>query len=452
MGGDSNYRAVFRCIAGCSEEYPLDEVVYRCKKCGGLLEVYHDVDRLRELSPKKWKELFNSRVGTTKWPYGSGVWSKKEWVCPEVDNENIVSMFEGNTNLFWAKRFGAMIGMNDLWIKMCGNSHTGSFKDLGMTVLVSMVNEMIMRGKPIKAVACASTGDTSAALAAYCAYAGIPSIVFLPRNKISTAQLVQPMSNGSIVMSLDTDFDGCMRIVQEITKDNTIYLANSMNSLRIEGQKSISVEIVQQFDWEVPDVIIIPGGNLGNVSALGNGFDMMLQLGLITKKPRIVLAQAQNANPLYRAYRNGFKEFKPITPQKTLASAIQIGDPVSVTKAIKALQQFDGIVEQASEDELSNAAALADRTGMYSCPHTGVALAVLLKLVEKQVISKTDKTVVISTAHGLKFSEFKVGYHQGTLPDVKSNYANKPIELEANADRVREVLSNELQRRSTVAY
>jgi len=253
-------------------------------------------------------------------------------------------------------------------------------------------------------------------------------------------------------MSLDTDFDGCMRIVQEITKDNTIYLANSMNSLRIEGQKSISVEIVQQFDWEVPDVIIIPGGNLGNVSALGNGFDMMLQLGLITKKPRIVLAQAQNANPLYVAYRNGFKEFKPITPQKTLASAIQIGDPVSVKKAIKALQQFDGIVEQASEDELSNAAALADRTGMYSCPHTGVALAVLLKLVEKQVISKTDKTVVISTAHGLKFSEFKVGYHQGTLPDVKSNYANKPIELEANADRVREVLSNELQRRSTVAY
>lgn len=452
MGGDSNYRAVFRCIAGCSEKYPLDEVVYRCKKCGGLLEVYHDVDRLRELSPKKWKELFNSRVGTTKWPYGSGVWSKKEWVCPEVDNENIVSMFEGNTNLFWAKRFGAMIGMNDLWIKMCGNSHTGSFKDLGMTVLVSMVNEMIMRGKPIKAVACASTGDTSAALAAYCAYAGIPSIVFLPRNKISTAQLVQPMSNGSIVMSLDTDFDGCMRIVQEITKDNTIYLANSMNSLRIEGQKSISVEIVQQFDWEVPDVIIIPGGNLGNVSALGNGFDMMLQLGLITKKPRIVLAQAQNANPLYVAYRNGFKEFKPITPQKTLASAIQIGDPVSVIKAIKALQQFDGIVEQASEDELSNAAALADRTGMYSCPHTGVALAVLLKLVEKQVISKTDKTVVISTAHGLKFSEFKVGYHQGTLPDVKSNYANKPIELEANADRVREVLFNELQRRSTVAY
>jgi threonine synthase len=175
------------------------------------------------------------------------------------------------------------------------------------------------------------------------------------------------MSNGSIVLSLDTDFDGCMKVVQEITKDNSIYLANSMNSLRIEGQKTIALEIVQQFDWEVPDVVIIPGGNLGNVSALGKGFQLMLDLGIITKKPRIVLAQAQNANPLYESYKTGFKDFKPMTPKKTLASAIQIGDPVSVKKAIKTLKAFDGIVEQASEDELAHASALADRTGMYTC-------------------------------------------------------------------------------------
>jgi threonine synthase len=335
------FHAVFRCIAGCDEAYPLDEIVYRCKRCGSLLEVSHDLDRLREAhSPAEWKELFDRRVGTTEWPYGSGVWGKKEWVCPEVDNERVVSMFEGNTNLFWAKRFGKMIGMDDLWVKMCGNSHTGSFKDLGMTVLVSMVNEMISRGKRIDAVACASTGDTSAALAAYCAYAGIPSVVFLPSKKISTAQLVQPMANGAIVLSLDTNFDGCMKIVQEITRDNAIYLANSMNSLRVEGQKSISVELVQQFDWEVPDYIIIPGGNLGNVSALGNGFSMMYDLGLIDSKPRIVLAQSQKANPLYLSYLNGFKEFKPIVPEKTLASAIQIGDPVSVEKAIRCLRSL----------------------------------------------------------------------------------------------------------------
>ncbi|HOW81038.1 MAG TPA: threonine synthase [Spirochaetota bacterium] len=442
------YSAVFRCIGGCGEEYPLDEVVYNCRKCGNLLEVSHDMDLLRHRSADEWKELFSHRMGTTRWPFGSGVWSKKEWVAPNVEDENIVSMFEGNTNMFWAKRFGEMIGMNDLWVKMCGNSHTGSFKDLGMTVLVSVVNEMIRRGKKIKAVACASTGDTSAALAAYAAYAGIPSIVFLPRNKISIAQLVQPVSNGAIVMSLDTDFDGCMRIVKEITKDDSIYLANSMNSLRIEGQKSISVEMVQQFDWEVPDVVIIPGGNLGNVSALGNGFSMMLELGLITRKPRIVLAQAEKANPLYLSYKTGFREFSPITPGKTLASAIQIGDPVSVNKAIKALKQFDGIVEQASEDELANAAALADRTGLYACPHTGVALAALLKLVEKKEISPNERTIIVSTAHGLKFSEFKVGYHEGTLRDVECRYANRPLELPADAGAVREALDRELAARA----
>jgi len=441
------YHAVFKCI-GCGETYPLDEIIYRCRKCNELLEVHHDLEMLRDArSASDWRALFDSRVGTTQWPYGSGVWGKKEFVCPEVDGENVISMFEGNTNLFWAKRFGEMLGMKDLWVKMCGNSHTGSFKDLGMTVLVSMVNEMIRRGKKIDAVACASTGDTSAALAAYCAYAGIPSIVFLPANKISTAQLVQPMANGAIVLSLDTNFDGCMKVVQEITKDNTIYLANSMNSLRVEGQKSISVELVQQFNWEVPDYIIIPGGNLGNVSALGKGFSMMLELGIISKKPTIVLAQAQNANPLYQSYLKGFKEFAPMVPQKTLASAIQIGDPVSVRKAIAALQSFNGIVEQASEEELADAAALADRTGMYNCPHTGVALAVLVKLVKGGVIPKDARTIVISTAHGLKFSEFKVGYHEGTIPGVSSRYANKPLLLPPDTDKVREALAKELAAR-----
>ncbi len=443
----SDYRAEFRCIAGCGETYPLDEVVYECRKCGALLEVSHDLDLLRRKTAGEWRALFDGRVGTTRWPYGSGIWSKKEWVAPAVSDENIVSMFEGNTNLFWARRFGDMLGMKDLWIKMCGNSHTGSFKDLGMTVLVSVVNDMIRRGKNIKAVACASTGDTSAALAAYAAYAGIPSIVFLPANKISTAQLVQPMANNAIVLSLDTDFDGCMRVVREITRDNTIYLANSMNSLRIEGQKTISVEMVQQFDWEVPDVVIIPGGNLGNVSALGSGFQMMRDLGLIDRTPRIVLAQAEKANPLYLSYLNGFTEFAPVTPEKTLASAIQIGDPVSVEKAIRTLKEFDGIVEQASEDELANAAALADRTGMFSCPHTGVALAVLIKLIEKGTLSKNDRTIVISTAHGLKFSEFKVGYHEEKLKEVESRYANRPIALPPDVDTIKEALEREFRAR-----
>jgi len=240
---------------------------------------------------------------------------------------------------------------------------------------------MISEGAPIKAVACASTGDTSAALAVYCAAAGIQSVVLLPKGKISIAQLIQPIANGALVLSLDTDFDGCMNIVKEITQDETLYLANSMNSLRIEGQKTVGIEIVQQFDWDTPDVIIIPGGNLGNVSALGSGMLMMRDLGLISKLPRIVVAQAERANPLYRAYKKNFETFEPIEAQKTLASAIQIGNPVSIQKAIRTLKQFSGIVEQATEQELADAAALADTTGMFTDPHTGVALAVLMPIV-----------------------------------------------------------------------
>ncbi len=440
------YSAWFQCFRGCTGRYSLYDVIYRCPTCGGLLEVAHDVDALRDRSAIAWMQLMDRRTGTTQWPYGSGVWGKKEWVIPDIDDDNIVSMFEGNSNLFWANRLGQQIGLDDLWVKMCGNSHTGSFKDLGMTVLVSVVQQMIRSGSsPVRAVACASTGDTSAALAAYGAAAGIPTIVFLPRGKVSAAQLIQPIANGALVLALDTDFDGCMRIVQEVTEDNSIYLANSMNSLRIEGQKTVGIEIVQQFDWAVPDWIIIPVGNLGNISALGKGLLLLKDLGIISKLPRLVAAQAEKANPLYLSYLNGFREPVTIQAQKTLASAIQIGAPVSYEKAVRTLRQFDGIVEQATEHELANAAAQADRTGMYTCPHTGVALAVLFKLARQGVIKRHDRVVVISTAHGLKFTQFKTGYHEDTLPEVEALAANPPVYLPADARIVQEAISRRLQ-------
>jgi threonine synthase len=441
-----SYRAWFQCIAPeCGERFPLNEVVYRCTRCQNLLEVRHDVEALKKRSAASWMRLFDERYKTGQWPYGSAIWGKKEWVLPEIDNENIVSNYEGATNLFWTERFGKVIGLPDLWVKQCGISHTGSFKDLGMTVLVSQVKQMIADGREIRAVACASTGDTSAALASYCAAAGIPSIVFLPKNKVSLAQLIQPVSNGSLVLSLDTDFDGCMALVRQITEDKSIYLANSMNSLRIEGQKTISIEMVQQFDWEVPDTIVIPGGNLGNVSALGAGFELMMEVGIIDKLPRIVVAQAERANPLFLAYKNGWDTFAAIPAQKTAASAIQIGNPVSVQKAIRILKKFDGIVEQASEDELSNAAALADRCGMFNDPHTGVALAALIKLKQRGVIGSGERVIVISTAHGLKFSEFKVGYHNGTLEGVTSKHANLPVDLPADLGAVRSAIDRRIE-------
>jgi threonine synthase len=442
-----DYRAWFQCInLQCRASYPLNTVIYRCKTCGSLLEVQHDLQALARRDAKAWIKLFDRRYKTTKWPYGSGVWGKKEWVLPQIDNESIVSLYEGGSNLFWAERFGKMLGMDELWLKLCGNSHSGSFKDLGMTVLVSQVKQMIREGTPIKAVACASTGDTSAALAVYCAAAGIQSIVLLPKGKISVEQLIQPIANGALVLSLDTDFDGCMRVVQEITKDETIYLANSMNSLRIEGQKTVGIEIVQQFDWKTPDVIIIPGGNLGNVSALGGGLLMMRHLGLISKLPRIVVAQAERANPLYRAYLKNFETFEAIQAQKTLASAIQIGNPVSIEKAIRTLKQFDGIVEQATEQELADAAALGDTTGMLNDPHTGVALAALIKLLKAGKIDTSERVVVISTAHGLKFTDFKVRYHEESL-DFPCRFANKPIELPPRADAVKDALQQALRNR-----
>ena len=223
------YNAWFECIeTTCNERFPLTEVIYRCPRCDKLLKVEHEIEALKHRSGAAWMRVFDDRYMRTNFPYGSGVWGKKEWVYPHIDNESIVSTYEGGSNLFMADRFGELIGLDDLWIKQCGNSHTGSFKDLGMTVLVSAVKEMIRQGAAIQAVICASTGDTSASLAAYCAAAGIPAIVLLPKNKISDAQLVQPLANGAHTLALDTDFDGCMEIVQQLSTDKRFYLANSI--------------------------------------------------------------------------------------------------------------------------------------------------------------------------------------------------------------------------------
>jgi threonine synthase len=440
------HRAWFSCVAGCPGRHSLTEVIYRCPSCAALLEVQHDEEALRRRSPAAWMQLFDQRYLRTGWPYGSGVWGKKEWVQPQVDDANVVSLFEGGTNLFWAERYGAQLGLRDLWIKQCGTSHTGSFKDLGMTVLVSTVKQMRAEGQAIRAIACASTGDTSAALAAYGAAAGIPVIVLLPAAKITAAQLVQPIANGALVCSLATDFDGCMKVVQRLTDttkgDSGIYLANSMNSLRVEGQKTIAVEIIQQFDWEVPDWILVPGGNLGNVSAIAKGFAEALRLGLIARLPRLVCCQAERANPLYRAYQRAraagrdmvLDDFEAVSAQPTLASAIQIGDPVSLPKAVRAIVETRGIVMQASEEQLANASARADRTGLFTCPHTGVALACLEQLTESGEIRPDDRVVVISTAHGLKFTEFKTGYHERRF-EFDSRYANAPVEMTGDPEQ-----------------
>ena len=438
------FSAEFRCIAGCAGSYALDEVIYRCPQCGDLLEVVHDVSALRTRSGEAWKALFDARWRQVEEPFGSGVWGKHEWVAPQLEPRHIVSMLEGGTHLTRVPKFAAACGLTDVRVKQCGTSHSGSFKDLGMTVLVSMVAQMIARGKPIRAIACASTGDTSAALAAYAAAANIRSVVILPRGKISTAQLVQPLAAGALVLAIDTDFDGCMRLVQELASKEGVYLANSMNSLRLEGQKTVAIELVQQLGWQVPDWVVIPGGNLGNVSALGAGFEMLRALDVVDKRPRICVAQAAHASPLYASYRAGWADLAPVKAQTTLASAIQIGNPVSFKKAVRALRTFEGVVEIATEQELADASALADRDGLFTCPHTGVALAALQKLAAAGTIKRDDRVVVISTASGLKFADFKVGYHEAKLRDVTPRYRNQPVELPEDYGAVRDALQRGL--------
>jgi threonine synthase len=441
----SRYRAEFRCFDGCEGGFPLTQAIYRCPKCDGLLAVRHDMDALREKSGEQWRSLFDARWGPTAAAAGSsppsGVWGKREWVAPEVFDASIVTTGEGMTPLYPARRLAKELGFGELLVKQCGTTHTGSFKDLGMTVLVSVVNHAQRVGAlGARAIACASTGDTSAALAAYGAAAGLPVVVLLPRGMVSVAQLVQPIANGAKVLALETDFDGCMAVVKELAARGLVYLANSMNPLRIEGQKTVAIEIAQQLGWQVPDWVVIPSGNLGNASALHAGFAMAKELGVIDRMPRLCIAQAANANPMYLAWSAHQRTVAPVVAKPTQASAIRIGNPVSAPRAMAALDAMNGVVEQATESELADACARGDRTGLYADPHTGVAIACARKLRDRGVIGASERVVVVSTASALKFTEFKLGYHERRLPEIDAALANEPISLPADVDVVAKAL------------
>ena len=446
-------RAWFSCFSGCDVRYPLTEVRLRCERCGGLLDVTHDVSALAARSGAQWRQRFDERRLRGRWPETSGVWGQREWVLPELGDDDIVSLGEGHTPLVPVPRLGEALGVRDVFIKQCGHNPTGSFKDLGMTALVSMVQALrrLPGGQAVPAVACASTGDTSAALAAYGAAAGVPTIVFLPAGQLSDEQLAQPLCNYALTAALDTDFDGCMRLVAAFCGKHGVYLANSMNPLRIEGQKTLSVEISQQLGWQVPDWVVVPGGNLGHTTALGKGFELLHALGVTDRVPRFCVAQAASAAPLYRAFRDGWR-YQPLTAEPTQASAIRIGHPVNAPKALQFLQRNRGVVEAASEDEITAAWTLGDRFGLYADPHTGVALAALAKQVAQGTIQPHERVVVVSTAHGLKFGAHKRAHHlqAGAVADAgrapQSSARNPPLRLPASLGALEDALLPRLVR------
>ncbi len=427
--------ARFRCIQGC-DTYSLDETVYTCRRCGSLLEVEHDMATLRQRSAAAWRELFASRPRGAPGPLGSGVWRYHEWVLPDLALSEVVTLGEGGTPLVAAKTLAAILGV-DLLVKQCGHSLTGSFKDLGMTVLVSQVAHLRARGAKIPAVACASTGDTSAALAAYGAAAGLRTLVLLPEGMVSAAQLVQPLAHGARVLAIATDFDGCMRHVQRLSKEEGVYLANSQNSLRIEGQKTVAFEIAEALGYDVPDWVAIPGGNLGNVSALVRGFVMLSELGLTHRLPRVLCAQAAAADPLYRSFQQGFAPLAPLKAGATQATAIRIGNPVSFDKAVAALKATRGIVASVSEQALAQAARRADQSGLYVCPHTAVALAAVAEAIQAGAIKPGERVVVVATAHGLKFTEFATALASHTTHGVDLAAARRPLHVRDDYAAVR---------------
>jgi threonine synthase len=417
-----------RCI-GCGRGYSLGEIRYECEACSGLLEVVHDLDRLKQARDgTAWRRLFDSRLGVATGIHRSGVWRFHELVLPDLPEAGIVTKPEGNTNLYRSPRLEEESGTARVHIKHEGENPTLSFKDRGMSAGVSFARHL-----GVDLVACASTGDTSAAMASYAAQVeGMRGVVVLPQGKISMEQLSQPIASGCLTVSLPADFDTCIRLLREVCRKRPLYLLNSVNPVRIEGQKSIAYETVQQLGWEPPDWVVVPVGNAGNISAIGKGLFDLHALGVIDRVPRLLGAQAEAAAPLARAHREGYKERVRVTAADTVASAIRIGDPVSYDKAVAVVRRAHGAFISASEQEIMDAKALVDATGVYICPNSATAVAGFLKARREGMIGTDEKVVIIATAHGCKFSQATIDYHGGRLAGVVPGRANRVIELDAD--------------------
>ena len=416
-----------QCIA-CGQAYPLFEIRYACDACGDLLEVAHDRDAQKAARDgAAWRALFEGRLGAIDGPHRSGVWRYHELVLPDLAPDDLVSLPEGNTNLYRVPRLEAASGSASVRVKHEGENPTLSFKDRGMTAGVSFAKRVGAR-----AVACASTGDTSAAMAAYAARVpGMRGVVVLPRRQVTLEQLSQPIAAGALTVSLPTDFDGCLRILREVCARRPLYLLNSVNPLRLEGQKAIAYEIAQQCGWEVPDWVVVPVGNAGNISAIGRGFDDLAALGITSRRPRLLGAQAEAASPLARAEREGFRARVRVIAGPTAATAIKIGDPVSYDKAVRAVRGSGGHFVAVAEQEIHDAKAIVDADGVYICPNSATAVAGFLKARAAGTIAASERVVIVATAHGCKFSGATIGYHGGALPGITPARANRVVEIEA---------------------
>jgi len=404
--------SVLRCI-NCGARYPLHEIIYTCRKCNDLLEVGFDLQELtRRLEESDWRQRPLS------------VWRYKEFL-PVIDETKIVSLNEGGTSLFRSANLARKLGLRLLYVKNEGENPTGSFKDRGMTVGISKAMEL-----DAKTVICASTGNTSASLAAYAAKAGLQCIVLIPSGKIAYGKLAQAMVYGAKIVQVQGNFDQALEIVLELSeKHRELYLLNSINPYRLEGQKTIAYEVYDQLNGTPPDRVILPVGNAGNISAIWKGFTELHKLGFIEKLPKMTGIQAEGAAPIASAIKEGKEEIVPIEKPETVATAIRIGAPVSWKKAIRAIRESKGTAETVTDEEILEAQKmLARNEGLFVEPASAASIAGLKKLLDAGRIDEGEVVVCVTTGHGLKD------------PDVAVRIGEKPYEVSAEVESIERLL------------
>jgi len=397
----------------CGSIFGSDEIIYKCRKCGGILEVTLDLGEVREkISGGEWR---NSPLG---------VWRYADFL-PIKNRRKIVTLNEGGTGLHRCLRLGEKLGLNKLFVKFEGENPTGSFKDRGMTVGLSKANEL-----GVGIVICASTGNTSASLAAYAAKAGMQCIVLVPAGKIAVGKLAQAIAHGARLVQVKGNFDDSLRMVFQLCERNSqIYLLNSINPFRIEGQKTLAFEVCEQMGVP-PDCMVMPVGNAGNISAAWKGFNEFEAVGLIRSKPRMIGIQADGASPIVDAFRGGKTTVTPVEAPETVATAIRIGSPISWRKALKAIRDSNGFSESVTDQEILNAQRLlAQSEGLFVEPASAAPVASLTKLLEQKVIDKSDSVVCVATGHGLKDS------------DVITRVFGEPVTVEANIEDIEKFLN-----------
>jgi len=420
----------------CRARYAITEVLYNCPKCGGLVEVRYSGERPDAAS---LKTTFRERRMNNAPLDASGVWRYRELFPFLDDDRHVVTLREGNTPLLDAPSAAQYGGLDRITFKHQGFNPTGSFKDNGMTCGAAQARRLGM-----KRVACVSTGNTSASMAAYAAAGGMEALIFLPHGNISFGKLAQALEYGARTLEVEANFDQILALVRELAERLGIYLLNSVNPFRIEGQKSIIFEMLDQRDWQPPDWIVLPGGNLGNTSAFGKALRELCELGLIRKMPRLAVVQAEGSAPFYDLFKTG-GELHPVAKPETLATAIRIGDPVSWPKALHEVQTSNGVVEKVTEQEIADAKAQVGKAGIGCEPASAATLAGIRKLTSAGVMRPDADVMAVLTGNVLKDPDYIYRYHTGKLEapggaKIRSTFGNQSVVVPNDADRIAELL------------